>query len=184
MDRWNGISILWDLQRQSADLSVYSDASGSWGCGAYGVSLKWCSRLQPLPIATKELIPVILAAAMWGKHWTGKIVLFKVDNTAVVEAINATFCKDLHLMHLIRLLVFFAAYHNFWFHAAHIAGRDNRLADALSRNNISFFSSQVPQPLPQPSTVPPPLITLVTQKLTWMSTSWMKLFNDTLHLLY
>ena len=36
MDRWNGISILWDLQRQSADLSVYSDASGSWGCGAHG----------------------------------------------------------------------------------------------------------------------------------------------------
>ena len=33
-------------------------------------------------------------------------MLFKVDNTVVVEAINATFCKDLHLMHLIQLLVF------------------------------------------------------------------------------
>ena len=106
VDRWNGISILWDLQRQaSASLSVYTDASGSWGCGAYGaphwLSLKWNARLQPLPIATKELIPVILAAALWDKHWSGKIVLFKVDNSAVVEAINATFCKDLHLMHLI-----------------------------------------------------------------------------------
>ena len=101
-----------------------------------------------------------------GETLDWQIVLFKVDNTAVVEAINATFCKDLHLMHLIQLLVFFAAYHNFWFHAVHIAGRDNKLADALSRNNISFFSSQVPQPLPQPSTVPPPLIALVTQNLT------------------
>ena len=187
MDRWNGISILWDLQQHSVDLSVYSDASGSWGCGAFGapnwLSLKWCSRLQPLPIATKELIPVILAAAIWGRYWKGKIVLFRVDNMAVVEAINATFCKDQHLMHLIRLLVFFAAYHNFWFQAAHIAGKDNKLADALSRNNMSFFLSQVPQPLPRPSTVPPSLITLVSQSLTWTSTSWMKLFDDTLKLL-
>ena len=52
-----------------ADLSVFSDASGVWGCGAYFTanwfSLKWCSRLQPLPIAVKELIPVVLAAAIW-----------------------------------------------------------------------------------------------------------------------
>ena len=119
MDRWNGISILWSLKRQSADLSVFSDASGVWGCGAYitskWFSLKWCSRLQPLPIAIKELIPVVLAAAIWGNHWSSKTVLFRVDNMAVVEAINASFCKDAHLMHLIRLLVFFASYHSFWF---------------------------------------------------------------------
>ena len=140
--------------------------SGSWGCGAYEaphwLSLKWNTRLQPLPIATKELIPVILAAALWGKHWSGKIVLFKVDNSEAVEAINATFCKDLHLMHLIRLLVFFAAYHNFWLQVAHIAGKNNKIANALSRNNTSHFLSQVPQPLCQPSIAPPPLITLVT----------------------
>ena len=33
MDRWNGISLLWNLHKQSADLSVFSDASGAWGCG-------------------------------------------------------------------------------------------------------------------------------------------------------
>lgn len=123
MNRWNGISILWGLQRHAADLSMYTDASRLWGCKAFG--------FQPLPIAAKELIPVIPAAAMWGKHWTGKIVLFKVDNIAIVEAINATFCKDLHLMHLIRMLVFFATYHNFWFQAAHIAEKD-KLADELA----------------------------------------------------
>ena len=187
IERWNGISILWDVQRQTADMTVFSDASGSWGCGAYGsphwFSLKWCQRLQPLSIAIKELIPVIFAAAIWGKFWSGKIVLFRVDNLAVVEAINSTFCKDLHLMHLIRLLVFFAAHHNFWFHAIHLAGKDNKLADALSRNNISSFISQAPQALSHPSIIPPPLITLVTQNLTWTSISWMKLFKDTLQLL-
>ena len=68
-------------------------------------------------------------------------MLFKADNTAVVEAISATFCKDLCLMHLIRLLVFFAAYHNFWLQAAHIAGKDSKIADALPRNNVRYFLS-------------------------------------------
>jgi len=72
-------------------------------------SLKWCQRLQ-LSIAIKELIPVVFAAAIWGKFWSGKIVLFNLDNLAVVEAINFTFCKDLHLMHLVRLLVFLTAH--------------------------------------------------------------------------
>ena len=87
MDKWNGISILWNLQRQSADLSVFSDASGGWGCEAYFTanwfSFKWCSRLQPPPIAVKELIPVVLAAAIWGSLWCGKTVLFRVDNMEV-----------------------------------------------------------------------------------------------------
>ena len=176
--------MLWNLQRQSVDLSVFSDASGTWGCGAFYAakwfSLKWCSRLQPLPIATKELIPIVLAAAIWGSHWSGKIVLFRVDNMAVVEAINASFCKDAHLMHLIRLLVFFAYYHSFWFYTAHIAGKDNNMADALSRNNISFFLSQAPLVSPQSSAIPPSLVTLVAQNLTWTSTSWMRLFDATL----
>ena len=81
MDRWNGISMLWDLQKQTADLSVFSDASGSWGCGAYETtnwfSLKWDSRLQPLPIATKELIPVIIAAAIWGEPLVRKNSAFQ-----------------------------------------------------------------------------------------------------------
>ena len=51
-------------------------------------------------------------------------------------------------MHLIRLLVFFAAYHNFWFQAAHIAGKDNKIADELSRNNISYSLTGTPALMP------------------------------------
>ena len=84
------------------------------------------------------------------------------------------------LMHLIRLLVFFAAYYSFWFYAEHVTGKDNNLADALSRNNISLFLSQAPSPSLQQSTIHPSLITLVAQNLTWTSTSWMTLFDATL----
>jgi len=52
------------------------------------------------------------------------------------------FSSDCHLMHLIRLLVFFAAKFNFWFVASHIQGSKNVAADAPSRNNLSVFSSR------------------------------------------
>ena len=58
-------------------------------------------RLCHLSIAVKELIPVVLAAALFGHQWAGKVVQFVVDNKAVVDVLNATFCSDTHMMHLI-----------------------------------------------------------------------------------
>ena len=63
---------------------------------------------------------------------------------AVVQVLQSTYCKEPYLMHLIRLLVFFVAYHNFWFSASHIPGEVNTEADALSQNNDPLFLSQVP----------------------------------------
>ena len=59
--------------------------------------------------------------------------------------------QRLDLMHLIRLLDFFAAHHNFWFRAIYFARKDTKLADALSRDSMSSFISQVPQTLYHPS---------------------------------
>ena len=45
VEGWNGLSIAWDLKQCLPDFVVYSDASGSWGCGAYSASywfqLEW-----------------------------------------------------------------------------------------------------------------------------------------------
>ena len=53
-------------------------------------------------------------------------------------------------MHLIHLLVFFAAKHEFWFSASHIPGRQNSRAGAISRNRLDQFFSEVPQAAPSP----------------------------------
>ena len=96
---------------------------------------------------------------------------------AVVEVLNRSYCSDNHLMHLTRLLVFLASYHNFWFMAKHIAGKENTLADALSRNNMPFFHSQVPQaPQDQPR-IPEALVTLLSLNLSWISTAWIQQFS-------
>ena len=59
---WNGISMLWDLNRANPDVNLFSDASGSWECGAYWGS-QWFHLHWPLilPIAINELIPVVIA---------------------------------------------------------------------------------------------------------------------------
>ena len=158
--------------------------SGSWGCGAYSPSywfqLEWSLQAKDLSIAIKELFPVVISATLFGKRWSGSLIDFRVDNMAVVQVIQATYCKDSHLMHLIRLLVFFAAYFNFWFSASHIAGKRNTGADALSRNNCTLFLSQVPEAAQTPVKVPPQLTSLLTQNITWTCTAWMEQFNTIL----
>ena len=61
--------------------SIVSDPSGSW-------RLKCDDRVQPLSIAVKEFIPIVIVAAVFGCQWNGKIVMFQVDDFAVMQVIN------------------------------------------------------------------------------------------------
>ena len=62
---WNGISY---LTLELPVMEMASDASGSWGCGAWHLShwfqWEWDDRSTPLPIMVKELFPIILAAVV------------------------------------------------------------------------------------------------------------------------
>ena len=70
---WNGLSIILKARSQAPDIRVWSDASGKWGCGAlwggswFQVTWENHPRAQQWDIAAKELLPIILAAAIWGK---------------------------------------------------------------------------------------------------------------------
>ena len=164
-----------------------SNASGSWGCEAYWdekwFNLQWPAQYLSLNIATKELIPVVIAAVLFGSQWQGQIIQFTVDNMAVVHVLNATYSKDSHLMHLIHILVFIAACRNFCFIARHIEGRANTIADDLSCNNMVHFFTQVPRVrLFTPPPIPDSLVNLLSsQHLDWTSASWIKLFGSTMN---
>ena len=169
----------------SPSIIVISDVSGSWGCGAFYSSfwfnMTWPSQAQEFSIAVKELFPVVIAAAIYGKYWSGQLVQFSVDNAAVVHVLKATYSRESHLMHLIRVLVFLASHFKFWLTASHIVpGVKNALADALSRDNAALFLSQVPHAQQEPSSIPQPLIDLLVCNITWTSTVWTELFRDTL----
>ena len=151
---------------------MVSDASGFRGCGAFCLphwfNLQWSANMQTFPIAVKELFPVVIAVAIYGNQWSGKLVLFRVDNMAVVEVLKAAYSREPHLTHLIRMLAFFAAHFNFWFSASHVAGSENMLADSLSHNNAKLFLSQVSQASCCPSRIPLPIIKLLECNLTYM----------------
>ena len=70
---WNGVSMMFTANRHLCEKSVVSDASGKWGCGALSeekwFQLRWPAELQDCHITVKELVPIVLAAGIWGKQW-------------------------------------------------------------------------------------------------------------------
>ena len=114
---WNHRTMMYSsAEPQSPEIIFASDASGDWGCGAcWGnswIQLPWTEEWLPVSIAAKELIPIVLACAVWGKQWQGKHVLVWSDNMSVVLVITGLSSRDPLLTHLLRLLYFFLATHS------------------------------------------------------------------------
>jgi len=66
------------VRRATPAATITSDASGNWGCGAFSgqswFQLKWVEQLLGHSITIKELIPIVVAAAIWGHKWRGSTV--------------------------------------------------------------------------------------------------------------
>ena len=76
----------------------------------YGFSLNGPGHGQITTFITaKEMLPIVLAVAVWGGQWQGKTVRCWCDNAAVVAAVKSGWCKNKHAMHLLRCLYFFQA---------------------------------------------------------------------------
>ena len=117
-EQWNGVSFMHEARCRSWEVTVTSDASGSWGCGAFSerewFQLRWPETSRELHITVKELAPIVLAAAVWGREWKGKCVMSYCDNAAVVAIINKGDSKEPEAMHLVRCLSFLRAkFHSF-----------------------------------------------------------------------
>ena len=97
-----------------------------------------------------------------------KVVLFRVDNLVVVEGL---YSQEAHLMHLVKLLVFFASVYGFWFTTKYVPGQENGWADAISRDKANLFLPQAARSLVYP---PQPLIDFISQEVPWTSTTWIK----------
>ena len=181
-ERWNGSSFLpRPVQLPSVDMA--SDASGSWGCGAWfrqdWFQVQWDRHSQGLPIAVKELLPIILATATWGHRWRGLRVVCHCDNQVVVSGLRSRSSRQEHIMHLLRCLVFIEARHDCYIMPEYINTTHNHLADDLSRNYLSSFLSKVPQANRRPSQVPLQLLPLLLDPTAdWTSLPWRRQFAD------
>ena len=96
--QWNGVSLFLDNSCMPApDMSLYTDAQGTIGYGAYDHGQRflgaWPTNMEyhievDTSIAHKELVPIVLAAECWAKQWTSKRILFFCDKQAAVAILN------------------------------------------------------------------------------------------------
>ena len=178
---WNGVAFF--PPTSGIELEFASDASGTWGCGAWAGSQwwqhQWPASLQR-GIAFKELFAVVMAAAVWGAQWRARRIRGHCDNQAVTDMFRSRTSKEPHIMHLLRCLFFIEAKHQFTMSIVHIAGVDNDLADDLSRNQLPSFLQKAPQAQPLPTPIPPRLPELLLDTASmWTSPNWMRQFMDT-----
>ena len=81
-------------------------------------------------IAAKELLPIIVATAIWGPSWRGSTVLCHCDNEAVVVTVKSGYCRDPTLAHMLRCLFFLEAKYDTSLSAIHVSGVENGAADS------------------------------------------------------
>ena len=85
--QWNGKAMIYCRQKELSQGTLVSDASGSWGCGAFfrdkSFQLEWAGNLKNVHISVKELAPIAVAAAIWGPEWSTRSIEVKCDNAAV-----------------------------------------------------------------------------------------------------
>ena len=115
---WNGVSMMTQPDLHSPDIQIFSDASCSWGCSAiwdnqwFQVAWDSAQEFALAPIAAKELLPILVAIAVWGKEWLGKTVEFHCDNQVVVSVLQSGACKEPNMVHMLGCLFFCEASHS------------------------------------------------------------------------
>ena len=78
LESWNGVAMM-ESQEWYPDVHLFSDTSGSFGCGAWWdqswLQVAWTRSMGEWSIAQKELFPIVLAVMLWGKVWKGRAIL-------------------------------------------------------------------------------------------------------------
>ena len=120
----------------SNSIKMSSDACAKGFAAVYGgrwLQGSFPSQWASVHITIKELLPIVIAMKLWGPGLANRRILFLTDNIAVVFIINNQSSKDSVIMTLVRSLVVTLLTHNIELRAKHIPGKENTLADLLSR---------------------------------------------------
>ena len=99
LESWNGVSLLQEYGPIRVSHEFASDASGRFGCGAlWGfrwLQLQWPQsyqgdflQLAEASITLKELLPMVIACAVWGPEWRSSTVVVHCDNMGAVSLIG------------------------------------------------------------------------------------------------
>ncbi|KAI8490971.1 hypothetical protein Bbelb_313900 [Branchiostoma belcheri] len=143
MTLFNGVSLLTPDIYCAPDEVVATDACLT-GCGGICNGEFFHSRFPTAvleqygaKIHVLEMLTIVVAARKWGPGWRGSRIVINCDNMACVYVLNSGRSRDKDLLHSARELWLIAASCDFVLRAEHIQGRENRVADHLSRWHLS-----------------------------------------------
>ena len=106
-------------------------------------------------------------------------VIAHCDNLGAVAVVNSGYSKVDPIMHLLRCLLFVRANFQIDLWVVHVPGKENRVADAIFRDNLLFLYSQVPGSQGRRSPISPSGLDLLSrQHLNWTSPDWTRRFRD------
>ena len=166
---WNGTSLFLNpCWENSAELSLYTDASGTLGFGGIFRNQwfqgKWLPHqtldTKNISIDWQELYAIVVACYIWASVWAQKRIIFYCDNQAVVSIINSKRSKSTRIMDLVRALTLKTMKYNFYFKAIHVPGHSNDIADSISRFQQTRFRRLAPHADQQPQLLPEELFRL------------------------
>ena len=90
-------------------------------------------HFQNLAIVHLEMVNVLVAVRIFAKFWHRRSVLVKCDNNAVVQVLNSGKTRDPFLASCARNIWYVAAKHDIKLSYRHVPGKNNGVADLLSR---------------------------------------------------
>ena len=107
LQHWNGSSFF-PLQFMCTQMPQEPLAAGRVSNQLGWFQAQWPTEWEDIDISVKELVPVVAAAALWGKRWASQHIRFHSDNRTVVAVLNTRTAKSPPLMHLLRCFSFIA----------------------------------------------------------------------------
>ena len=141
LNEYNGITFF--RYRRSIDsttIHLVSDACKYGFGGCYG--RKWIQGHYPndwqqCHITILELFPIYLLTVLFGHLMANSTIVYHCDNQAVTEILNKQSSKNQLVMGLVRPLVLTLIKHNIMIMSQHIPGKNNILADRISRFQVT-----------------------------------------------
>ena len=88
---------------------------------------------EQLNITHFEMVNMIIAVKLWGHQWKHQKMSIKTDNMAVVQICTNGYTRDMTLATYVRNLWLITAKFDIELVVTHIKGKDNIMADTLSR---------------------------------------------------
>ena len=90
-------------------------------------------QLRHLHIAALEMLNILVAIRLWANEWSGLSLKIHCDNQAVVSVLRCGKTRDPDLASISRNIFMLFAKYDVFLIVEHVAGKNNQLADLLSR---------------------------------------------------